>query len=49
MGNQDKWAERGKKVEAAGEKTKAIGAGVVGCGCLLTLLITIPIIIFLIL
>lgn len=41
----DKWMARSKKMEAAGKGMQNAGGKMMGCGCLLTLLITIPIII----
>lgn len=41
----NKWEERGKKMEELGNKMQKAGGMMVGIGCLLTLLVTIPLII----
>lgn len=38
----NKWEERGKKMEELGNKMQKAGGMMVGIGCLLTLLVTIP-------
>lgn len=38
----NKWEERGKKIEELGNKMQKAGGMMVGIGCLLTLLVTIP-------
>lgn len=46
--NHDKWVRRGEKVTAAGNGMQKAGGAMMGCGCLMTLFITIPIIIIVI-
>lgn len=41
----DKWMERSRKLEAGGKGMQKAGGKMMGCGCLLTILVTIPIII----
>lgn len=45
--DRNKWQELGKKLEDMGEGMQNAGSSMMGCGCLLTLFITIPIILFL--
>lgn len=44
--SQDKWKTTGEKLTAIGEGMQQTGNNMMGCGCLLTLVITLPIIIF---
>lgn len=44
----DKWMARSKKLEATGKSMQKAGGAMMGCGCLLTLFITIPILIFIV-
>lgn len=43
---KEKDKERQKRAEELGEKVKKSGSAMVGCGCLLTLFVTIPILLF---
>ncbi|WP_432352673.1 hypothetical protein [Sporosarcina sp. A2] len=44
----DKWMARSKKMGSTGKGMQQAGGKMIGCGCLLTLLITIPIILIII-
>lgn len=44
-----KWEERGRKVEEFGKKVEQAGDKIIKLGCALTLLITVPIIIIVLL
>lgn len=44
----DKWMARAAKMESAGKNTSKVGSAMMGIGCLMTLLITIPIILLII-
>lgn len=41
----DKWMARSEKLSSTGKDMSKVGGKMMGCGCLATLLITIPIII----
>lgn len=43
----EKWLARSESMVVAGESMRKGGNALIGCGCLLTLLVTIPIIIIL--
>lgn len=43
----NKWAETGEKMQAIGSSMQKTGNAMSGCGCLMTIFITIPIIILL--
>ncbi|GAF63632.1 hypothetical protein BTS2_0523 [Bacillus sp. TS-2] len=46
MSERNKWEERGEKLEKMGEGMQSAGSNMMGCGCLLTIIITIPILLF---
>lgn len=43
--SSDKWQARADKLESAGKAMQQGGNSMIGCGCLLTVLVTIPILI----
>ncbi|MBU9721710.1 MULTISPECIES: hypothetical protein [Bacillaceae] len=44
---KQKWLDRAEKLDKVGRGMQQTGVKMMGCGCLLTLLITIPIILIL--
>ena len=45
----DKWNNRAEKLSGTGKGMQQAGGKMIGCGCLLTILVTIPIIIIIVL
>ena len=49
MLEQNKWYQASQKAEKIGNTMQSAGDSMPGCGCLITLLVTIPVIIIIIL